>query len=208
MIQIVLYGSNSVLLAGLVSILNCQSNLEVVGSFLDEVSPIQVSDCQADLFLLEQTPQIDVWWLERWLFEADFELGGILLADSLTVEEMSEYLHLGFKGFLPRLLNTEEIIAAIDAVIAGLIVIHPELAAKSEDSAITPLPELEIPLTTREVEILQLLGAGLDNKAIASSLQISKHTVKFHISSILSKLNVSSRTQAVTLGLRQGLIRL
>ena len=110
--------------------------------------------------------------------------------------------------FLPRLLNTEEIIAAIDAVIAGLIVIHPELAAKSEDSAITPLPELEIPLTTREVEILQLLGAGLDNKAIANVLQISKHTVKFHISSILSKLNVSSRTQAVTLGLRQGLIRL
>ena len=79
MIQIVLYGSNSVLLAGLVSILNCQSNLEVVGSFLDRVSPIQVSDCQADLFLLEQTPQIDVWWLERWLFEADFELGGIFI---------------------------------------------------------------------------------------------------------------------------------
>lgn len=208
MIQIVVYGSNSVLLAGLVSILNCQSNLEVVGSFLDRISSIQVSDCQADLFLLEQTPQIDLWWLERWLSEADFELGGILLTDSITIEEMSEYLHLGFKGFLPRLLNTEEITATIDAVIAGLIVIHPAITAKSEDSAITPLPELEIPLTAREVEILQLLGAGLDNKAIASSLQISKHTVKFHISSILSKLNVSSRTQAVTLGLRQGLIRL
>ena len=69
--------------------------------------------------------------------------------------------------------------------------------------ALTTLPQSASPLTFREVEVLQLLAAGLDNKAIALKLQISKHTVKFHISSILSKLNVSSRTEAVTFGLRQ-----
>ncbi|MGL5833372.1 MAG: response regulator transcription factor, partial [Waterburya sp.] len=151
----------------------------------------------------------NLWWLEQWLSTSDLELAGILLTDSITTEEISEYLALGFKAFLPRLMSSNEIIAAIEAVVAGLIVIHPELAAFGESNpAITPLSQSEIYLTSREAEVLQLLGSGLDNKAIASTLQISKHTVKFHISSILSKLNVSSRTEAVTLGLRQGLIRL
>jgi DNA-binding NarL/FixJ family response regulator len=123
------------------------------------------------------------------------------------------------------LINTDEVVAAINAVTAGLLIIHPELVALKDGnwsgfpalshpaigestSAITPLPQLDVSLTTREVEILQLLKTGLDNKTIARTLHISKHTVKFHISSILSKLNVSSRTEAVTLGLRQGLISL
>jgi DNA-binding NarL/FixJ family response regulator len=61
-------------------------------------------------------------------------------------------------------------------------------------------------LTQREIEILQMLAAGMDNKTIARQLHISEHTVKFHISSIFAKLDVSSRTEAVTLGIRQGLI--
>ena len=209
MIRIVVCGSNSVLLAGLVSILDCQSHLQVVDSFLTEARPISLSDRQADLLLIERSPDEDNWLLEQWMLTTDFKTAGILLTDALTTEEIGEYLHLGFKGFLPRLINAEEITAAIDAVMAGLIVIHPELTSFGEPNpAITPLPQLEIALTSREFEILQLLKTGLDNKAIAAQLQISKHTVKFHISSILSKLNVSSRTQAVTLGLRQGIISL
>jgi two-component system, NarL family, response regulator YdfI len=209
MIRIVIYGSNSLVLAGLVKILDCQSHLKVVGSFLDEISPIFLDDCQADLLLLEIAPQMDWEWLQQWMLTTDLKITGILLTNSLTTEEIGEYLDLGFKGFLPRLIDADEIMAAINGVMAGLIVIHPELASFNEtDSAITPLSQLEISLTSREAEILQLLGTGLDNKAIALTLQISKHTVKFHISSILSKLDVSSRTQAVTLGLRQGLIRL
>ena len=209
MTRIVVYDSNSVVIAGLVSILPRLSEVEVVGSFVDETSLISLSDRPFDLLLLEGMPEEDWWWLERWILTVDFKMAGILLSDSLTTEEMGEYLSLGFKAFLPRLTNTEEIMATIEAVMAGLIVIHPELASFAEsDSAITPEPQSGIYLTSREVEVLQLLGAGLDNKAIASALQISKHTVKFHISSILSKLSVSSRTEAVTLGLRQGLIRL
>ena len=224
MIRIAVYESNSIATAGLVSILSrfsetctCQNNLEgcprsdlqIVGSFVDETSLISMSDRAFDLLLLERMPEEDLWWLERWMLAVDFEITGILLTDSIATEEIGEYLSLGFKAFLPRLTNIEEIIATIDAVMAGLIVIHPELGCFEErDSAITPEPQSAIYLTSRELEVLQLLGAGLNNKAIASRLQISKHTVKFHISSILSKLCVSSRTEAVTLGLRQGLIRL
>lgn len=208
MIRTVVFGSNSLLLAGLVGILNNRSHLQVVGSFLDELDPISLDDCRADLLLLEQTPNANWYWLEQWMLTTDFLVAGILLIDSLTTTEISEYLTIGFRGFLPRLIDTEEIIAAIDAVMAGLIVIHPELATFDENTAITPLPQSEIYLTPREKEVLQLLGAGLDNKAIAMRLQISKHTVKFNLSSIFSKLDVSSRTEAVTFGLRQGLIRL
>ncbi len=206
MLKVIVHGSNSVLLAGLVSIINNQSNLQVIGSSFDKSSLIALIERQPDLILLERLSDED-WCLEQLTLPTDLALPFVLLTDSLTAEEIGEYIELGVKAFLPRLSAATEIIAAVGAVVAGLIVIHPELASFGEsDSAITPLPQSASPLTFREVEVLQLLAAGLDNKAIALKLQISKHTVKFHISSILSKLNVSSRTEAVTFGLRQGLI--
>ncbi|MEM7759048.1 MAG: response regulator transcription factor [Cyanobacteria bacterium P01_A01_bin.40] len=209
MIRIAVYDSNSVMIAGLVSILAQLPDLHLVGSFVDQASLTTISDRPFDLLLVEQLPEAEWWWLEEWLLRVDFKLTGILLIDSLTTEEIDEYLHLGFKGFLPRLTTTESAIAIINAVMAGLIVIHPDLIPFNDSKpAITPEINAEIYLTAREVEVLQLLGVGLDNKAIASTLTISKHTVKFHLSSIFSKLDVSSRTEAVTLGLRQGLIRL
>lgn len=63
-------------------------------------------------------------------------------------------------------------------------------------------------LTPREIEVLVMLAEGTGNKVIARHLGISEHTVKFHVGSILAKLNASSRTEAVTLGVRQGLILL
>ncbi|MBE9047203.1 response regulator transcription factor [Pleurocapsales cyanobacterium LEGE 10410] len=207
MIEIVVYGSNSLVLAGLVSTLNRQENLRVVNSSFSQTDLMSAMEFQPDLLLLEQSADED-WWVDPARLPADLELPIILLQDSLSDGEMSEYLSLGFKAFLPRLIAVDELIATINAVMLGLIVIHPDLALFAENSAITPATTSEIPLTSREKEVLQLLANGLDNKAIALQLQISKHTVKFHISSILSKLDVSSRTEAVTFGLRQGLILL
>jgi len=68
--------------------------------------------------------------------------------------------------------------------------------------------ELSEPLTAREHQVLGMLGAGLGNKEIASRLKISEHTAKFHVASILGKLGASSRTEAVAIGLRRGLILL
>ncbi|HXF26085.1 MAG TPA: response regulator transcription factor, partial [Bryobacteraceae bacterium] len=65
------------------------------------------------------------------------------------------------------------------------------------------LPE---PLTPREIEVLKMLAEGLSNKLIAVDLGISEHTVKFHVNSILGKLNAGSRTEAVTTGIRRGLV--
>ncbi len=209
MIQIIVYDSNSIWLAGLVSILGSLPELKIVGSFVDEASLSSLSDLAPDLLLIEQIPDEDWRWLSRWILKAELEITGILLTDYITSEEMGKYLALGFKAFLPYSIDTTEIATAIDAVMVGLIVIHPELVSFDQSSpAIIPEAQIDIHLTTREMEVLQLVGDGFNNRAIASTLQISKHTVKFHISSILSKLDVSSRTEAVTVGWRQGLIRL
>src|SRR5829696_1769195 len=101
----------------------------------------------------------------------------------------------------------EELGAAVAAVAHGLTVLPKTLAARLLDEP-AAVEELSDPLTSRESEVLDLLGHGLSNKMIARELHISEHTVKFHISSLYSKLGVSNRAEAVSQGARHGLITL
>ncbi len=146
----------------------------------------------------------------------------VLMAD-LQTERIINLLQRGARAVLPRDSTSTEILAAIEAVAAGLVVVHPDaldaLHTLSEtnnfrkSAASSPVTGEQNPttveqLTPREVEVLGMLAEGLGNKEIAWRMQISEHTVKFHVSSIFGKLGVGSRTEAVTLGLRRGLIML
>lgn len=105
-------------------------------------------------------------------------------------------------GILPLETSADELSAAIHALSQGLIVgTHPLLFSSTEEE-----PLAQGPLTDREAEVLALLAKGLANKQIAVALKISEHTVKFHVSSIYTKLNATNRTQAVREGLRNGWI--
>jgi DNA-binding NarL/FixJ family response regulator len=106
-------------------------------------------------------------------------------------------------GVLPTDASAEELTAAVHALSQGLIVGTSTLLFESESE-----PLSHGPLTDRESEVLGLLAKGLANKQIAVTLGISEHTVKFHVSSIYSKLNVTNRTEAVREGLRGGWIAL
>jgi DNA-binding NarL/FixJ family response regulator len=106
-------------------------------------------------------------------------------------------------GVLPTDASAEELTAAVRALSQGLIVGTSTLLFESESE-----PLSHGPLTDRESEVLGLLAKGLANKQIALTLGISEHTVKFHVSSIYSKLNVTNRTEAVREGLRGGWIAL
>jgi DNA-binding NarL/FixJ family response regulator len=109
---------------------------------------------------------------------------------------------------LPRDAQPVEIAAAIEAAAAGLTAFGPDeldLLLPAADTDSDRETALEA-LSAREMEVLALMAQGLANKNIADRLNISEHTVKFHVSSILSKLAASSRTEAVTKGLKDGLL--
>jgi DNA-binding NarL/FixJ family response regulator len=106
-------------------------------------------------------------------------------------------------GMLPIDVASEELCAAVHAVAAGLVVGTPRLLANYGD-----VGHERGPLTEREVQILGLLSIGLANKQVAAELGISEHTVKFHVSSIYTRLNVGNRAEAVREGLRHGWIAL
>lgn len=111
----------------------------------------------------------------------------------------------GVRAVLGRDATAEEVSAAVAATKAGLLVLHPDALS----GAVAALPPGEPnTLTSREVEILEMMAEGMSNRAIAARLKISRNTVKFHVASVLTKLAARSRTEAVTVGVRQGLISL
>ena len=134
----------------------------------------------------------------------------VLLVRNPAAEAVADALRAGVKAVLPSELSGPEIVAAIEAAAAGLVVLDAagiETLLRAPSAVPTSGAEALVEgLTPRELEVLQLLAAGLGNKEIASRLTISEHTVKFHVASIMGKLGAVSRTEAVTLGIRHGLI--
>jgi DNA-binding NarL/FixJ family response regulator len=115
-------------------------------------------------------------------------------------------------GLLPQEASPEELSAAIHALAEGLFVGAPGLLGRLYKQPGRPLEETNEaapePLTERERQVLQLAAEGLANKQIAAALQISEHTVKFHLSSLYGKLGVASRTEAIRAGTRRGWVAL
>jgi DNA-binding NarL/FixJ family response regulator len=140
---------------------------------------------------------------------SDFHV--VLLAEAASPAVSAEALRAGVRAVLPNDTSPDQLAAALQAVASGLVVLHPgnvHSAVPAASVAPRSLDELVEPLTPRESEVLQMLASGLGNKEIAAKLGISEHTVKFHVASILGKLGAASRTEAVSLGIRRGLVLL
>jgi len=210
MIRILVKASSAIVQAGLESLLREDPALRLVGGesgrsqkagLTTEVSP--------DVLLVETETLADSSARQA----MDSALAGgpvVVLVRNPALEPVADALRAGVKAVLPSGLSGPEIIAAIEAAAAGLVVLHASdveslLPAPGTISS-RPSATLVEPLTAREIEVLRLLAGGLGNKEIASRLDISEHTVKFHVASIMGKLGAASRTEAVTLGLRHGLI--
>jgi DNA-binding NarL/FixJ family response regulator len=132
----------------------------------------------------------------------------LLLSEDEGAASRMRSLSLRGWGVVPPDAPSEELGAAVAAVAQGLTVLPKALAEQLLDEPAAAVEELSDPLTARESEVLDLLGHGLSNKMIARELHISEHTVKFHISTLYSKLGVSNRAEAVSQGARHGLISL
>lgn len=131
----------------------------------------------------------------------------ILLTSAPQTAWSARTRRAGVRAVLGRDVSAEQLSAAVAATRAGLLVLHPDALSRVPAASALP-PGESSTLTSRELEILEMMAEGMSNRAIAGRLKISRHTVKFHVASILTKLAAHSRTEAVTLGVRQGLISL
>ena len=141
---------------------------------------------------------------------AELDAGVVLLTDNADGGWVAQLLAAGARSVLRRDCSGRQLAAAVQAAAAGLTALEPETV---QALSRPPLETIELEpgeeeLTPRETEVLRMMTAGLSNREIASALGISEHTVKFHITSIFGKLGTSSRTEAVTEGIRRGLVLL
>jgi DNA-binding NarL/FixJ family response regulator len=137
----------------------------------------------------------------------------ILLASRIheLLRKRAAALHI--RSVLPQGVTSDQLVSAIHATVAGLAVtlepfvrIEGEHTARTTEGGLVEAGRVVEHLTVRETVVLRLIAMGLGNKEIASRLSISEHTAKFHVSSILAKLGVTSRTEAVTIGIMRGLV--
>jgi DNA-binding NarL/FixJ family response regulator len=198
-IRVLLNIPSPALRAGLRALLSSDKTIRIVNDSLDD-------EMEADVVITSASPA---------LFSKPFTLintnnglpdspsaATLFLSDNqVNVRELRRLA--GVWGVVPSDASAEELTAAVHALSQGLIVGTATLLFESESE-----PLSHGPLTDRESEVLGLLSKGLANKQIALTLGISEHTVKFHVSSIYTKLNVTNRTEAVREGLRGGWVAL
>jgi len=201
---VLLAAASTVRRAGLEALVQKAPLLQLVGSLHNVLAVAQyAAQLQPDVVLLDlenETPARE---------STAFPL--VALIDEPSADWTGHALRSGVKAILPRDSSMEEILAAIQAAHAGLVLLDADvtqnLASRIPAQPAQPAPALD-DLTPREIEVLRMLAEGLGNREMAARLGISDHTVKFHISSILDKVGAATRTEAVTMGIRMGIILL
>lgn len=210
MIRTILLAPNPILRAGLREILHDAANITVAAETTspEEIPPLAA---QADVLVIVPAAAGRVDW-SHILADGEANPAVLLLTDDPTGLEALLRVPVPAWGLLPQDADAQEIIAAIRALGEGLVVGSPRLlkplTSRPAGQGLDQLDPLAEPLTERERQVLQRIAQGLANKQIAAALGISEHTVKFHLSSIYTKLGATNRTEAVRLGTRQGIIEL
>lgn len=202
-VRVLVVGDDPLARAGLARLLEDQETFEVAGRM-----------AAGDDLLEEATLyRADVWlWDLGWdadavppdLAEAEARVVALLPDETLAAGALA----MGASALLLREAGPEQLRLAIEGAVRGLVVLDPALIGALQPAPHPDeLPPVE-PLTGREKEVLQLVAEGMSNRAIAQALSISEHTVKFHVTAIMTKLNAQSRTEAVVRATRLGLLLL
>jgi DNA-binding NarL/FixJ family response regulator len=208
MIRVLIVDDQIIVRQGLRSLLESKPDLQIVGDAENGQKAIeQVEAQQPDVVLMDvRMPVMDGVAATR-LIGARFPGTKVLVLTTFDDDEyVSQAMRFGAMGYLLKDTPSEELAQAIRAVHKGYTQLGPGLFEKAISSLLTPTPAqpTSLPpelaeLTPREREVLRLIAVGASNREIAQSLYISERTVKNHITSILSRLNLRDRTQAALL---------
>ena len=213
-IRVLICDDQALVRGGFRAILENQPEIEVVGEAENGAQALALTDRrQPDVILMDiRMPVLDGVQTTRQLIENGSDAKVLIL----TTFDLDEYVHAairaGASGFLLKDVRPADLVHAIEIIAAGDALLAPSVTRRLLTRFATTLPagaqdhKALSELTARETEILRLLAAGLSNAEIATSLVISEATVKTHISSILRKLRLRDRVQAVILAYETGLV--
>jgi len=205
-IRILLVDDHTVVRKGLRTFLSYDSDLEVVGEAADGAEALSLArELTPDVVLMDLLmPGMDGIAATAAIRRELPEIEVLALTSVLEDASVVGAVRAGAIGYLLKDTQAEALCQAIKAAAAGQVQLTPKAAARLMQAISTPVsPEA---LTERETDVLRLLAQGQSNKQIAHSLNTTEKTIKTHVSRILSKLGVQSRTQATLYAIRTGLV--
>jgi len=206
-IRVMLVDDHTMVRRGLATILKVFDDLQLAGEAENGSVAIKLcSEIQPDVVLMDMVmPDMDGATATRIIRQQFPQVQVIVLTSFKEGDLIKNALEAGAIGYLLKDVSAEELAKAIRAAYAGRVTLSPEAAQSLVETANLPPPP-GLDLTEREREVLALMIEGLNNTQIAGRLTVSPSTIKSHVSNILSKLGVASRTEAVTLALRNRIV--
>lgn len=209
-IRIIIADDHSVVRQGLKMFLGLDPDLEIIGEAADGAEAVKMArELQPDVVLMDMLmPVMDGIAATQAIRQEMPDTEVIALTSVLEDGAVIGAVKAGAIGYLLKDTQADELRAAIKAAAAGQVQLSPAAAARLMREVRTPEPAAAQPLTDRETDVLKLLAQGKANKEIAFELIIGEKTVKTHVSNILLKLGVQSRTQAALYAAQNGLAQL
>ena len=207
-IRVMLVDDHMMVRKGLATFLKVFDDLQLVGEAENGPAAIKLcAEVLPDVILMDMVmPDMDGATATRTICRKHPQVQVIALTSFKDGDLVKNALEAGAIGYLLKDVSADDLVWAIRAAHAGRATLSPEAAQSLVETANQP-PAPGLNLTEREREVLALLIEGLNNTQIAGRLTVSPSTIKSHVSNILSKLGVTSRTEAVTLALRNHIIQ-
>ena len=206
-IRLVVADDHLVVRTGLRAMLGAEPDIDVIGEATTGVQAIDLVDrLRPDVVLMDlRMPEVDGVAATARIREQHPEVHVLVLTTYDTDADILKAIEAGATGYLLKDATRDELFRAVRAAATGASVLAPAVASRLMDRQRTPRHEA---LSAREIEILEHVAQGRTNKEIAAALFISEATVKTHLLHIFAKLDVQDRTQAVTVALDRGILRL
>ena len=206
-IRVMLVDDHSMVRKGLATFLKVFDDLQLVGEAESGAEAIKLCmETSPDVVLMDMVmPEMDGATTTAFIRKKHPHIQILVLTSFKEGELIKKALAAGAIGYLLKDVSAEDLARAIRSAYAGRATLSPEAAQSLvETNNLPPVPGLD--LTERERDVLALMVEGLSNTQIAGKLSVSSSTIKSHVSNILSKLGVASRTEAVTLALRNHIL--